>query len=459
MRTRIAASWSALGVAIVLAGCGSSSGAPAADSPGETGLDSSGSGGGAPSGGSSGALSSSGSSGAGGDDTSGTGGSSGAGSSDDASVGDGGSSGDDGASGDDASGDDDASSSQGSSGSKDSGAKDAATKDAGKSSTGSADAGGLGGCSGGSTNALVGWGSVSGSSVTTTTGGAGGSMVTVTSLSDLNTNAGGATARVIVVSGKITGNVAIGSNKTILGACGAEIQGHLQMTGSVNVIMRDLTIVGNNCSDSPKDCSSGADAVTVEKDAHHLWFDHLDISDGSDGNLDITHASDFVTISWTKFHYSGRRTDPAGAEGGHQFSNLIGHSDSNASEDTGHLRVTFHHDWWADNVFERMPRVRFGQVHIFDSLYTSAGNSYCIGVGVTADIRDENNVFVGVANPIDSADYSNGASIIQSSGDLFQMSTGTTSDIGGNAFTPPYTYALDPASDVQAEVEGGAGPR
>ena len=281
----------------------------------------------------------------------------------------------------------------------------------------------------------------------------------VSSLSDLNTNAGGTTARIIEVSGTIAGNVTVGSNKTLVGACGAEIHGHIQMTGSVNVIVRNLTVVGYNCTDNPSDCSGGADAISVERQAHHLLFDHDDISDGSDGNLDITHASDFITISWTKFHYSGRRTDPAGAAGGHQFSNLIGHSDSNASEDTGHLTVTFHHDWWADNVVERMPRVRFGQVHLFDNLYTAAGDDYCIGVGVSANIRDENDVFVGVKNPIDSADYSNGASIIQSTGDLLQMTTGTSQDIGGAAFTPPYAYTLDPASGVEVGRREWSRPR
>jgi pectate lyase len=317
---------------------------------------------------------------------------------------------------------------------------------------------GSGGCSGTSTDPLVGWASVDGLGVKTTTGGAGGSTVKVSTLSDLNTNAGGTTARIIEISGTIAGNVTVGSNKTLVGACGAEIHGHIEMSGSVNVIVRSLTVVGYNCTDNPSDCSGGADAISVERQAHHLWFDHDDISDGSDGNLDITHASDFITVSWTKFHYSGRRTDPAGASGGHQFSNLIGHSDSNASEDTGHLTVTFHHDWWADNVVERMPRVRFGQVHLFDNLYTATGNDYCIGVGVSANIRDENNVFIGVKNPIDSTDYSNASSIIQSAGNLLQMTTGTSQDLGGTAFTPPYAYTLDPVSGVEAAVKNGAGP-
>src|SRR5262249_33649954 len=150
-------------------------------------------------------------------------------------------------------------------------------------------------------------------------------------------------------------------------------------------IIRNLAIVGYNCTDKSP-CKTGADAITISNNAHHVWIDHCSISDGSDGNLDIRDASDYITISWTKFSYSSRRP------GDHQFCNLIG-SDDAVSSDEDHFKITFHHDWWADNVAERMPRVRYGQVHVFNSLYTSAGNHYCIGVGFAANLLIENNAF------------------------------------------------------------------
>jgi pectate lyase len=268
---------------------------------------------------------------------------------------------------------------------------------------------------------------------------------------------------VVQVSGTLTGNFTIGSNKTIVGLSGATLKGHVQMSGSVNVIVQNLRIVGYNCTDAMP-CQNGADAITVQSQAHHLWFDHLDVSDGSDGNLDMTHASDFITISFTKFHYSSKRTDPldTGAAG-HRFSNLIGHSDTNASEDTGHLKITFHHVWWADNVVERMPRVRFGQVHVFNSLYkssdTPSGNDYCQGIGMAANVLNENDVFSGVKNPIDSTSFSDTATVVVSKNNLYSMTTGSTADKGGPAFTPPYPYALDPTNQVQAIVQAGAGPK
>jgi pectate lyase len=261
-----------------------------------------------------------------------------------------------------------------------------------------------------------------------------------------------------MVSGSLSGNLTVGSNKTIIGASGAKVTGHIQMSGSVNVIMQNLTVVGYNCSDAGSDCQNGADAITVESGAHHIWFDHLDVSDGSDGNLDITNLSDCVTVSWTKFHYSASRV--AGYTGEvHHFSNLVGASDTDTG-DMGHLRITWHHDWWADHVVERQPRVRFGQNHIFNCLWTSSGDNYCVGAAVSSNILTENNAFVGVTDPIDSADYSNSATIVVSRGNLY---TGGTSGMEGNkgtaVFTPPYPYTLDAASGVQAAVQAGAGPK
>lgn len=56
---------------------------------------------------------------------------------------------------------------------------------------------------------------------------------------------------------------------------------------------------------------------------------------------------------------------------------LLGHSDDNAEQDTGHLRVTYHHNFF-DGSDTRHPRVRFGNpVHVF--------NAYCAGNEYTLD--------------------------------------------------------------------------
>lgn len=88
--------------------------------------------------------------------------------------------------------------------------------------------------------------------------------------------------------------------------------------------------------------------------------------------MDMNLNTDYVTVSWTRFSYSSMRTDPEQGSSGHRFSNLIGSSDS----DSGDYRITFHHNWWAENVDQRMPRTRFGDIHVFNNLFTSSGNSY-----------------------------------------------------------------------------------
>jgi pectate lyase len=314
---------------------------------------------------------------------------------------------------------------------------------------------------------LVGWAAVPGSGSgnvaidTTTGGGEGTPVVAVATLGDLNAALMGSTPAVVQVVGTITGTVRIGSNKTLLGTCGAEILGHVQISSAFNVIVRNLKIVGYNCQDpealSSRDCSAGPDAVTISG-AHHVWFDHDDISDGSDGNLDINQGADNITISWTKFYYSGPRVDPAGAAGGHEFSDLIGSSDGAGDTDSGHLRVTFHHDWWGANSSERMPRVRFGQIHLFNNFWTSAGDSYCVGLGVSANILVEKNIFRKVHDPFNITSYSDANSVLESRGNYFEATTGNTSDKGGPAATPPYDYVAEDPCTVPDAVTILAGP-
>ena len=343
----------------------------------------------------------------------------------------------------------------------------------GKSSSGGA-SGGSGGSScsapaAGST--LLGWAAVSGGGVTTTTGGGAVAPTTVTTVAELNSAAAGTNAAVIWVKGSLKGEIKVGSNKTIAGLCGAELHGHVEVSGSTNVIIRNIAIVGygvGDCSldpsfDSSVGCSSGADAISVQKKSNHIWIDHCDISDGTDGNLDITNAADFVTVSWTKFHYSPRK-DPEGSDStgdaGHRFSNLVGGSDS-ATGDAGTLNITWHHDWWADNVVERQPRVRFGKNHLFNNLWSSSASNYCVRAGTQAQILVDDSVFTGIKDPQQfNSTTDQGTSFITATNNVYTNISGTkATGGGGTAFTsPPYAYTPDPTGTLQAAIQSGAGP-
>lgn len=180
-------------------------------------------------------------------------------------------------------------------------------------------------------------------------------------------------------------------------------------SGSSNIIIRNLNFSGyavGNCAldpdyDSGEGCSSGNDAIGINGDAHHVWVDHCSVKDGADGNLDITNNADFVTVSWTKFSYTPR-TDNQGADStgaaGHRFSNLVGGTDSAPSgfPGTRPLNVTWHHNWWADGVVERQPRVRYGRNHLFNNYYSSSNSNYCVRAGIQARVLLQGNYFDGV---------------------------------------------------------------
>lgn len=313
--------------------------------------------------------------------------------------------------------------------------------------------------------APLGWASLGGG----TTGGGSAKPIVVTTLAQLNAAAKGASPAVIHVLGNLgKGTALIGSNKTVIGCSGnATLNGNVAIKGSKNVILRNLNIVGYNCASpdvnvsSGGQCQDGQDAVNIDKKSRNIWLDHDSISDGSDGNLDITHGSDFITISYTKFSYSRPRTDPhdTGAKG-HRFSTLVGGSDSNGSEDTGHLNVTWHHNWWGQYVVQRQPRVRFGKNHLFNNLWTSTDDDYCIGVGVGASVLSENNVFSEAKKPIDTGFINPGVakSSVKSSGD--QASGGTPTNLNpGSVFKPGYKYTLKGTKAVAADVKANAGPK
>lgn len=76
--------------------------------------------------------------------------------------------------------------------------------------------------------------------------------------------------------------------------------GGLRLKDVSNIIIRNLKM--HNPPESK-------DIISLDG-ATKVWIDHCDLSsvgitgdkDYYDGLLDITHASDYVTVSWTKFH-------------------------------------------------------------------------------------------------------------------------------------------------------------
>ncbi len=287
----------------------------------------------------------------------------------------------------------------------------------------------------------IGWAAVNDLGYDGTTGGGDAEPETVTTTAELQAALSftRAAPRVILLSGTLGDGLRfnVSPHTTLLGTGDAPtLQGALDIKDVANVIVRNLNIRGAN-----------PDGIGIRR-SHHVWIDHVDIADSVDGNLDISDESDYLTVSWSKFWYQSSAQE-------HRFSNLVG-SDDAAVADQGKLRVTYHHNWWADNVAERMPRVRFGRVHVFNNLYSAKGNSYCVEAGAYSDILTENNAFIGVNNPIELK-HSNAFSVVYSRGNLYAGSTGHTADMGDGVFTPPYEYGLHPAANLDALIRAQSG--
>jgi pectate lyase len=317
-------------------------------------------------------------------------------------------------------------------------------------------AGGTGGVQSDCPMQLEGWATVSGDGVSTTTGGGNVTPVRPTSAQQLMDYTSDGTPRVIEIEGSFNvPRLQVASNRTLIGiGTNATINGGMRIRGYDddnvgNVIVRNVRVNGATTD-------VDGDAMQVYF-ARHVWIDHCEVWDGPDANLDVVHASNWVTISWTVFRYTGAAPDPS-----HKFSNLFGHSDNNAGEDRGRLKVTVHHNWWAEGVTERMPRVRFGEIHVFNNYYSSAGNNYCLRAGLEAHILSESNYFDGVNSPhVYNNSSDEQTAYITRRDNIFNNTTGTNvSGGGGTPFSsPPYSATIDDAASVPGLVQACAGPR
>ncbi|OBT83379.1 hypothetical protein VE02_08356 [Pseudogymnoascus sp. 03VT05] len=271
-----------------------------------------------------------------------------------------------------------------------------------------------------------------------TSGGAGGTTTTVSSFAQFTAAVAGTAKKVVVVSGPITqtsGQIKVGSNTSIIGKDSkAVLTGFgLLVKSQSNVIIRNIAI--------SKVLAANGDAIGVQL-ANNVWIDHVDLSsdrdhdkDYYDGLIDFTHAADYITVSNSYIH-------------DHWKASLIGHSDSNGSEDTGHLRVTQNNNHWS-NINSRTPSIRFGTGHIFNSYFSECSDG--INTRDGAQVLVESNVFSGSSKPL----YSTDAGYAVASDNDF--GSGSNTALAGTLKTVPYSYTKLGSTKVKAAVEGKVG--
>ncbi|MEU0202854.1 MULTISPECIES: pectate lyase [unclassified Streptomyces] len=276
----------------------------------------------------------------------------------------------------------------------------------------------------------------------------------------------------------------VGSNTTIVGlGDSAVLKGaSLQVRNANNVIIRNLELrdaydcfpVWQPNTGGLGDWKAAYDNLWLTG-ATHVWVDHITASDRGhpdakeptyfarnylrhDGLLDITNGSDLVTVSWSRF-------------ADHDKAMLIGNSDT-ATGDRGKLRVTLHHNAF-ESVVQRAPRVRFGQVHVYNNRYDITGDDYRYSLGVSTESRiyAENNAFhaPGHVEVADLVKSWNGSALHQS-GTLFNgfpvdllmiynaYNSGSERDLTDDVgWTPVLHGPVDSAAAADRAVARGAG--
>ncbi|RDI82068.1 Deoxyribonuclease [Venturia inaequalis] len=206
------------------------------------------------------------------------------------------------------------------------------------------------------------------------------------------------------------------------------------------------------------------DGITIQN-ATRVWIDHNEFEsdcctggpDVYDGQIDVVRATDFVTISWNYFH-------------DHWKSSLVGNKDSLRQVDDGHLRVTYHHNYWK-NEATRGPAGRFGHQHIFNNLYedflyqaihSRSDNQVLVEANVFRGKCTEALSTYGLVIPMDSPNTSpegdeeiDGFANLGAENDFGSCKVNITKE--GHFTSVPYQYSLTPLSEVEQAVRQGAG--
>ena len=277
-----------------------------------------------------------------------------------------------------------------------------------------------------------------------TTGGAGGTTVTVTSYQDLVKYATAATPYVIRVAGSITYptfgyEIPVTSNKTLIGVGtkGELVHGGIVLKiGVHNVIIRNLTIRdAAMTSDDPGDKVYDYDGIQMDT-ADHIWIDHNRIERMNDGLIDSRKDTSYLTVSWNVL------------SGEHKAFGIGWTPNVTA-------RMTLHHNWIHDNGIRNPSTDNVAYAHLYNNYMQNITGYGNYSRGATKMVL-ENSYFDNVKDPY----YNDATAQLKQSGSIVINSTGKTTT-SGSAFTPSafYAYTLDRAADVPALVKKYAGPQ
>lgn len=231
----------------------------------------------------------------------------------------------------------------------------------------------------------------------------------------------------------------VASNKTLIGlGAGSAIEGAtLSISDKSNVIIKNLSIGNVN-----PDLVEGGDAVSIEY-SDNVVVDHVKFSMISDGHVDIRNNST-VTLSYNEFD----GYNPYVCANQHWYTNLV--SDSKA---------TFHHNFW-NYTAGRNPKLTGSSTvaHLFNNYWLEV-TYFSISASTGATALVEHNYFDDAARPHWDTD---GTGVIDGNVDTNvytgQSASGSyaVQDTGGSV-SVPYAYSTEDENNMPNLVnEAGA---
>ena len=279
------------------------------------------------------------------------------------------------------------------------------------------------------------------------TGGRGGKTVTVHTPEEFTKMLKLDEPLLIEVSGTLAiGSVAMASNKTLIGTGkNPTLIGNLYLrSGATNIILRNLTFT----NPMNKKGKGGGDGVTI-RGGKMVWIDHCTFVDCGDGCIDITNGANDVTVSWCKFYYVKQPE--------HRYTMLTTGRTVKVKKKKKlkTVRVTLHHNWWAQGCNSRMPAARKADIHMYNNYFNCPGNFYCTNARADASILSESNYYQEVQNPI----YAERGGRLKTRDNLFDRCTGKAERRDDKVFKPPYEYTVTKVKKVPEMVKRGAGAR
>ena len=297
---------------------------------------------------------------------------------------------------------------------------------------------------------------MNGSEKASVTGGVFGQVVTVNSLSELQTYASGSTAYTIIIGSNISASsltkVSVGSNKTFIGSYSAHTL--------YNIHFRNISSSGNNIYKNitfshDVSINENDDIQMYISDGNNFWLDHCSWT-----GHDMTSDTSIHENDTDKFLYVGLQANYVSVTGcyfgGHKYGLILGYpAEDGASTYDGYPCMTICNCYFKNTLTRAPGLMRYGYFHCYNNYV------YNFNLGYTpytdCNIYSENNYFDAgsykgaVVNDMGVGNFTDSGSVLSSDISSISLSACTWRPSSN------YSYATRTASSAMSWAVSYAG--